>query len=83
MSNSAEGQCLYATADKKTREWFERQWKIWPERADKRLTTNISLHYGGVVAYRAEHDRDPEMSSDFRSHVLWHDRHTPKGNPDE
>lgn len=67
--NMEQGQYLYAAGDRETKDWFERQWKIWPERADPRLTTNISLHVGGVVAYRLEHDRDPEMSDQFRTHV--------------
>ena len=74
MSNAFKGQHLYSIGDAETRDWFHRQWKIWPKRADERLTTNISLHYGGVLAYRAEHDRDPEMSKDFASHVAWHDK---------
>lgn len=76
--NQTAGQHLYAVGDAKTKDWFHRQWKIWPERADERLTTNISLHYGGVKAYRIEHGRDPEMSKDFASCVDWHDRHQPK-----
>lgn len=72
--NERQGQYLYASGDAETKDWFHRQWKIWPERADERLTTNVSLHYGGVVAYRIEHGADPEMSADFAAHVAWHDR---------
>lgn len=76
MANETEGQYLYAAGDAETKAWFRKQWAIWPERADKRLTTNISLHYGGVVAYRIEHDgQDPPMSPDFASHVAWLDKH--------
>lgn len=71
--NRLDGQYCYAAGDSETREWFHRQWKIWPRRADDRLTTNIGFHYGGVLAFRIEHGRDPEMSRDFKSHVDWHD----------
>ena len=68
--NMMTGQALYASGDKETREWFHKQWLIWPKRADERLTTNISLHCGGVVAYRIENDgRDPLMSEQFRGCV--------------
>lgn len=79
--NKLEGQRLYASGDAETRAWFERQWKLWPERADPKLTTNISLHYGGVLAYRIEHGREPELSDDFRSHVEWFDNHTQEPRP--
>lgn len=72
-ANQATGQHLYAAGDAETRQWFERQWSIWPQRADERLTTNLSLHYGGVLAYRLEHGRDPKMSRDFASNVTWLD----------
>lgn len=68
--NAKTGQYLYATGDQETRDWFHKQWRIWPKRADERLTTNISLHCGGVVAYRIENDgRDPPMSDQFRGCV--------------
>lgn len=73
--NQTTGQHLYAVGDEQARAWFERQWRIWPERADPSLTTNLSLHYDGVVAFRIEHEREPEMSADFRSNVEWLDRH--------
>lgn len=73
MSNTVEGQHLYSLGDAETRDWFHRQWKIWPERADERLTTNISLHYGGVLAYRIEHGSEPELSLDFSFQVRWLD----------
>lgn len=72
--NRTIGTNLYLTGDAETRAWFEKQWRIWPQRADDRLTTNIALHYGGVVAYRQLHGREPELSRDFQSHVTWHDR---------
>lgn len=67
--NRNTGQLLYASGDAETRDWFERQWAAWPARVDPRLTTNLSFHYGGVVAYRIEHDRDPEMSAEFKSNI--------------
>lgn len=76
--NITTGQYLYAAGDAETKDWFHRQWQIWPKRADERLTTNIGLHYGGVLGYRIEHGRDPEMSKDFASHVAWHDAHRTK-----
>lgn len=67
--NRTTGQLLYAQGDAETRDWFERQWAAWPERVDPRLTTNLSFHYGGVVAYRIEHERDPPMSAAFKSNI--------------
>lgn len=72
--NRETGRNLYAVGDADTRSWFERQWAMWPERADERMTTNLSLHHGGVTAYRAEHGSDPKMSAEFRSNVEWLDR---------
>ncbi len=78
------GQSCYSLGDAETRSWFERQWGMWPIRADERLTTNVSFHYGGVVAFRMEHNKEPQMSRDFRSHVDWHDRHpTPDDHPND
>lgn len=59
------GKDLYTSGDKETREWFERQWKIWPERADPRWTTNLAFHRGGIAAYRAENGCDPVMSENL------------------
>lgn len=73
--NEIDGNCLYATGDADTRAWFCRQWAIWPERADQRFTTNMSFLYGGVVAFRAEHGRDPKMSDQFAANINWYDRH--------
>lgn len=72
--NLIEGRNCYATGAPEQRAWFERQWRIWPERADQRYTTNLSFHHGGVQAFRAEHGREPAMSRDFRSNVEWLDR---------
>lgn len=72
--NQTTGQYLYAAGDAETRAWFERQWAIWPDRADEKLTTNISFHYGGVQAYRIEHGKEPELSSQFASCIKAHDR---------
>lgn len=78
--NETTGQYLYAAGDAETRDWFHRQWKAWPKRVDKRLTTNGSLHYGGLLAYRIENECDPEMSDEFRIHVSVMDRlRTPTG----
>jgi len=74
-ANQAVGYRLYYEDDLAEREWFERQWKIWPERAHQDRTTNVSFHYGGVCAFREINGRDPAMSKDFASHVAWHDRH--------
>lgn len=60
---------LYRDGDEETRNWFHRQWAMWPDRADEDKTTNGSLHFGGVVAYRTENGTDPEMSESFAIHV--------------
>jgi hypothetical protein len=65
LENDTEGQYLYAAGDAETREWFHKQWRLWPKRADERFTTNISFHYGGVKAFRIEHGCDPKLSRDF------------------
>ena len=72
--NSVTGQHLYAAGDEETREWFHKQWEIWPHRAHHDLTTNASLHLGGVKAYRIEHGNDPKMSHDFKTWVTFMDR---------
>lgn len=72
--NQRDGWHHYATGDKETRAWFERQWAIWPQRADQRYTTNTSFHYGAVQAFRAEHGRDPVMSTGLRSWVAYLDQ---------
>jgi len=76
--NQADGTSEYTYGGSETQAWFERQWLIWPKRADERFTTNISFHYGGVLAFRKVKGRDPAMSADFASHVAWHDRHNDK-----
>ena len=68
------GDYLYRVGDAETRDWFERQWRIWPRRADLRLTTNGRLHYEGLLAYRAIHGHEPQMSDLFREHVRVMDR---------
>ena len=72
--NQAEGQGLYRTGDPEMRGWFECQWRIWPRRADEKFTTNLSFHYGGVLAFRELHSREPLLSDQFREHVEWMDR---------
>jgi hypothetical protein len=76
--NEQMGRDLYSIGDQETRDWFERQWKIWPVRADERLTTNLSFHYGGVTMYREIHGCDPVMSDDFALNVEWLDARTIK-----
>lgn len=51
------------------RDWFHRQWTMWPKRADTRLTTNLSFHHGGVMAYREIHGTEPEMSLDMTPNI--------------
>lgn len=75
--NRETGRYLYHVGDAESRDWFERQWRAWPKRVDKRLTTNLSLHYGGVIAFREVHGRDPDMSEQFRANVKWLDDHQP------
>lgn len=73
--NITDGSNCYNEGDAETKDWFERQWKYWPVRVDERHTTNISFLYGGLLAYREEHGKDPRVSIDFASHVRWHDKH--------
>lgn len=80
--NQTDGLSFYASCDMEAREWFARQWRIWPKRADEANTTNISFLYGGVLAYREEHGRDPDMSADYRSHVAYLDRCATPPKPD-
>lgn len=75
--NRTDGAELYRNGDAATREWFERQWSIWPARADSAKTTNLSFHHGGVHAFREAHGREPTMSRSFRDNVEWLDRRTP------
>jgi len=74
--NQTEGYELYMSGDQESRDWFERQWQMWPKRADERNTTNLSFLYGGVLGHRALHARNPSMSDDFFDNVTWLDRHT-------
>ena len=70
-----EGQACYSMGDEETREWFHKQWKIWPTRADSKLTTNISFHYGAIKAYRIENgNEDPAISNEFMPHILYLDK---------
>jgi hypothetical protein len=71
--NRKTGRHLYEVGDQETRDWFERQWRIWPARADERLTTNLSLLHGGVTMYREMHGYDPIMSDDLAMNVEWLD----------
>jgi len=72
--NRRDGILLYLNGDAETQAWFEKQWRIWPKRADEQRTTNMSFHYGGVLSYRAMRGRDPMMSRDFASNVAWIDQ---------
>lgn len=76
--NRAQGKAHYGSGDPETRAWFERQWKIWPNRAHPERTTNISFHYGGVLAFREEHSCEPKISRDLASHVAWFDKQEPR-----
>lgn len=72
--NRADGKNCYAAGDAEIRSWFERQWKIWPNRADPERTTNLSFHHGGVQAFREVHGREPQMSGHFEVNVAYMDR---------
>lgn len=67
--NEADGADCYLRGDKTTRDWFHRQWEMWPRRADERLTTNGSFHYGALTTYRQYNEGDPPMSAEFKMHV--------------
>lgn len=69
VNNKTDGFEFYCTCDASGRNWFAEQWKRWPERVDQENTTNIMFLYGGVLAYRGEHGRDPVMSDDYSVHV--------------
>lgn len=71
--NVEEGRKLYAVGDAETRDWFERQLRAWPVRVNERLTTNISLLYGGVLGYRDVHGHEPRYSRAFAQHVRFFD----------
>lgn len=79
--NQQTGRYLYGAGDTETRSWFERQWRMWPERAEEHLTTNVSLHYGGVQQYRIEHECDPAMSPEFAAAVARLDRYRNEEQP--
>lgn len=70
-NNIEMGKTLYGIGDDETKEWFHKSWAVWPKRVNSRLTTNGSLHYGGLLQYRIENDgKNPEeMSNDFKIHV--------------
>lgn len=76
--NRTEGRACYAAGDAKLRSWFERQWAIWPARADQHRTTNLSFHHGGVLAFREIHGCDPAMSRELKSNVEWFDKQEQK-----
>lgn len=73
--NRRDGWHGYATGSSEDRGWFERQWAVWPTRADQRRTANTSFHHGAIQAFRAEHGRDPAMSKALRSWVDLLDRY--------
>lgn len=79
--NIAVGHALYHKGDQESRDWFERQWRIWPKRADENLTTNLALHYGGVTAYREVHGKEPELSTQFAANIRWIDAMTKRPRP--
>lgn len=72
--NEMEGQYLYAAGDAETRNWFHRQWAIWPNRADERLTTNLGFHRSAMAAYEIERGEKPHMSADLKCAVETLDR---------
>lgn len=69
--NKADGQKCYEDAvrneDTKTLAWFDRQWGMWPTRADPNSTTNISFLYGGMIAYEISTGERPPMSHDLKT----------------
>jgi len=71
--NQKEGHECYTLGSPSTRDWFLRQWAIWPERADKDKTTNISFHYGALIACREDGNVEPTLSPQFRTNVEWFD----------
>ena len=69
MDNEIDGYNFHKQCSDKDKQWFLEQWKRYPERVDLKATTNLAFLYGGLKAYREEHQEDPEMSRDFTSHV--------------
>lgn len=76
--NREDGHLCYTIGNEEIRQWFEQQWRIWPVRHHQDKTTNLGFHYGGVLAYRKENQKDPSMSRDFASNVKWMDENTGK-----
>jgi hypothetical protein len=74
-NNQTEGRYLYRVGDAEARALFERQWVIWPDRADERLTTNISFHYGAIIAYRREFGKEPVLSNNLVPYVAILDKY--------
>lgn len=76
--NYNDGYNLYETGTMEQKDWFRKQWKIWPVRANERFTTNLSFHFGGIQAYRKEKCKEPELSEDLKSNIKWLDKNAAK-----
>lgn len=74
-SNQEDGESCYLEGDAECRTWFEQQWWIYPERAHKDRTTNLSFHYGGVLGFRKIYGHEPAMNACFAQHVAYLDKH--------
>ncbi len=74
--NHIAGKRCYLRGNTKTQQWFQKQWAMWPKRADIAFTTNLSFHHGGIQAFREQHGCDPDMSSDLAANIKYLD-----GNP--
>lgn len=73
MTGDLSKRGVYAAGDQETRDWFERQFRIWPRRAHPDMTTDLELHYWGLVSYRTIHGHEPKMSRDFATAVKFFD----------
>lgn len=67
--NTKDGRECYLNEPGDTRAWFENQWRLWPARVDEDRTCNISFHYGGILAYREVHKRNPKVSPYLKTHI--------------
>lgn len=66
---SAEGFEAYVAATDELKEWFHRQWQIWPKRADERYTTNADFHYEAIQAHIEEFGSVPQISEELISYI--------------
>lgn len=82
--NQTNGYELYKKGEESLISWFHEQWKHWPTRVNPNNTTNLSFHFGGILAYREIHKKEPEISNDLKSSIKWSDRYNNhKGSTDE